>query len=135
MAEPGGVKPGPLFPAVAVLPVRGAHDGPEPRSGRTELPINTVIWIAIGAALGYVFTQMMKPEGRTAMIENVAVGIFGSFVGGEFVGDQIRGAPSTNFSVTGLALAAAGAVVMLVLLRVMRGAVGPLKQGKAKRER
>ena len=63
-------------------------------------------------------------------IEEILVGVFGAFIGGEFVADMLRGKSSEEFSVSSLGLAAAGAVVMLVLLKVMRGAVGPLQSKK-----
>jgi uncharacterized membrane protein YeaQ/YmgE (transglycosylase-associated protein family) len=61
----------------------------------------------------------------------VLVGVFGAFIGGEFVADMVRGKSTEAFSMSSLGLAAAGAVVMLVLLKVMRGAVGPLRAKKS----
>ena len=69
------------------------------------------------------------------MIENILVGTFGAFIGGDFVAAMISGSTVVNdkdFRVSSLAMAIGGAVVMLVLLRLMRGAVGPMKSSKSK---
>lgn len=58
------------------------------------------------------------------------MGVFGAFIGGEFVADMLRGKSSEAFSMSSVALAIAGAVVMLLVLKVMRGAVGPLRSRK-----
>ena len=69
------------------------------------------------------------------MIENVAVGVFGAFIGGDFVASMISGSKLVNdkdFRISSLGMAIAGAVVFLIVLRVMRGAVGPMRAGKSK---
>jgi len=72
------------------------------------------------------------------MIENVAVGVFGAFIGGDFVASMISGSKLVNdkdFRISSLAMAIAGAVIFLVVLRLMRGAVGPMRAGKSKAQR
>ena len=69
------------------------------------------------------------------MIENILVGVFGAFIGGDFVAAMISGAAVVNdkdFRVSSLAMAVGGAVVMLLVLRMMRGAVGPMRSSKSK---
>jgi len=64
-------------------------------------------------------------------VEEVLVGVFGAFIGGEGTAAMLQtgdGAPT--FSVTAFAGGIGGAVVLLVLLRMMRAAVGPLRSGK-----
>jgi uncharacterized membrane protein YeaQ/YmgE (transglycosylase-associated protein family) len=92
--------------------------------------INSFIWVATGAAVGWLFGVLAAGSGKVNRIEEVLVGVFGAFIGGEFVADMIRGKPTESFSMTSLALAVAGAVVMLVLLKVMRAVVGPLHAKK-----
>ena len=67
------------------------------------------------------------------------VGVFGAFIGGDFfvsmlnggvVNDKIFSIRSLAFAVTGAVRC--GAVLMLVLLRLVRGAGGPLRAGKRK---
>jgi uncharacterized membrane protein YeaQ/YmgE (transglycosylase-associated protein family) len=94
--------------------------------------INVYIWCAIGAFAGWLATRMMDAPARSAQIENILIGMFGAFIGGEFVSAQISGeAVATGFHVSSLMLAIAGAVVMLLLLKLMRKAVGPMKNSKS----
>jgi uncharacterized membrane protein YeaQ/YmgE (transglycosylase-associated protein family) len=78
----------------------------------------------------------MGSRERIAILENIAVGILGAFIGADFIAAQFAGAPATEgVSVSGLLLAAGGAAGMLVLLRLMRRMVGPLRPSKSKARR
>jgi len=69
------------------------------------------------------------------MVENMAVGVFGAFIGGDFVSAMVSGSKLVNdkdFRISSLAMAIAGAVVFLIVLRLMRGAVGPMRASKSK---
>jgi uncharacterized membrane protein YeaQ/YmgE (transglycosylase-associated protein family) len=101
-----------------------AHHGPGAK-------INPFIWVAVGAIIGWLFGVVSAGSGKVLRIEEVLVGVFGAFIGGEFVADMLRGKSTDAFSASSLGLAAAGALVMLLLLKVMRGAVGPLRSKKS----
>jgi hypothetical protein len=78
----------------------------------------------------------MKAETHTVFLENMALAVLGSFVGGEFVAVLIRADPkSTGITLSAVALAGVCSVVALLLLRLMRRVVGPMRPGKAKRAR
>lgn len=98
--------------------------------------MNPFIWCGVGALIGWLAGHAMGSQGATNRIENIVVGIFGAFVGGDFFASVFSGGATTDsaFRVSSLGLAAAGAVVMLVLLRLMRGIVGPLRSGKPRRK-
>jgi uncharacterized membrane protein YeaQ/YmgE (transglycosylase-associated protein family) len=66
------------------------------------------------------------------LVENIAVGVFGAFVGGDFLVAMFSGLDKadTAFHIGSLGLAVAGAIGMLFALRVMRGAVGPLRASR-----
>jgi len=101
-----------------------------------ENSINTVVWIAVGALIGWAAAGMMKEAGRLVMVENMAVAIFGAFLGGEFLSTMLQGATKeAGFTVVGLGLAGGMAVAMLLLLRLMRGSVGPMRPSKPKPRR
>ena len=74
----------------------------------------------------------MGSAGKIVLVENMLVGVFGAFIGGEFLLSQLVAPPATGSLVQALGLAAAGAAVMLVLLRAMRGVVGPMKNSKSR---
>ncbi|MBG9390147.1 GlsB/YeaQ/YmgE family stress response membrane protein [Caenimonas aquaedulcis] len=76
----------------------------------------------------------MKRHGRGALIENVLVGVFGAFLGGDFLVSMLHGGVvnDKDFHASSLGFAVVGAVVMVALLSVMRGKVGTLKQSKGK---
>lgn len=78
---------------------------------------------------------MMGNAGRIVMIENVLVGVFGAFMGADVIGPRFgeavaAGAGAPDFSIRLLAMALAGSVVMLLVLRLMRSRVGPMGSGK-----
>lgn len=101
-----------------------------------EKSINPYLWALTGALVGWGAGVLMGSRERIAILENVAVGVMGAFIGADFVAGQFAAAPAgEGISVSALLLAASGAAVMLVLLRLMRKIVGPLRPGKAKARR
>jgi uncharacterized membrane protein YeaQ/YmgE (transglycosylase-associated protein family) len=96
-----------------------------------EKSINPFIWCAIGAAIGWLSTRMMQTPTQTSVVENVLVGMFGAFIGGDFVAAQFNGGVvATTFTLSGFVMAVAGAIVILLLLRLMRRIVGPMRNSK-----
>jgi uncharacterized membrane protein YeaQ/YmgE (transglycosylase-associated protein family) len=77
---------------------------------------------------------MMAGSGRVVMIENVLVGVFGAFIGGEFLAavTGMVGPKDTSFHFSALMLAAVTALALLLVLKLMRGAVGPMRAGKSR---
>ena len=77
----------------------------------------------------------MAGGARILLIENVLVAVFGAFIGGDFIASSLNGGVvnDTDFKVSSLAMAVTGAVVMLLLLKLMRKLVGPMRQGKSKK--
>jgi uncharacterized membrane protein YeaQ/YmgE (transglycosylase-associated protein family) len=74
----------------------------------------------------------MGTVGKIARMEEMLVGVFGAFIGGDFLLSQLLGPTGTSSLVQSLGLAIGGAAVMLVLLRIMRGVVGPLQSKKSR---
>lgn len=95
--------------------------------------MNPLVWCVAGAVAGWIAGGMMPAPGLARRVENVLVGVFGAFIGGEFLASFVDGAP--GFRVSSLALAVGGAAVMLVMLALMRRAVGPLQSRKARKGR
>jgi uncharacterized membrane protein YeaQ/YmgE (transglycosylase-associated protein family) len=96
-----------------------------------ERYINPYIWCAVGAVLGLLAGAFMGTSARVARIEEVLVGMFGAFIGGEFVTAMINGGkPVETFTMGGLLNAVVSAAVILALLRAMRRKVGPMRPHK-----
>jgi uncharacterized membrane protein YeaQ/YmgE (transglycosylase-associated protein family) len=100
----------------------------------SENPINSFIWCAVGGAIGWLAAMLMKSEGRIGMIESMLVGVFGAFIGGDFIVTLMnKGVVNDkDFRIGSLAFAVVGAVVMLIILKLLRRSVGPLQAGKKK---
>jgi uncharacterized membrane protein YeaQ/YmgE (transglycosylase-associated protein family) len=103
-------------------------------SMREKAVINTYIWCAVGAAIGFVLGSMLGKSSRSGRIEDILVGVFGAFIGGEFVADLLRGPIATSTQGFGvkLMLAVAGALTLLGLLALMRRSVGPMRNSKSR---
>lgn len=106
-------------------------------AGFQENGINPYIWCVVGAVLGWASGLLMASGGRIVLIENVLVGVFGAYIGGDFVASMLNGGVvnDIDFSLRSLGLAIAGAVLMLLALCLMRRMVGPMKPSKAPRRR
>lgn len=89
----------------------------------------------VGALLGGAAGLLYKTDDRIVIIENVGVGIFGAYIGGDFVASMLNGGVinDKDFSMRSLGLAVGAAVVCLVLLRLMRRTVGPMQAGESKK--
>ena len=84
--------------------------------------MNPVIWLVVGAFLGWLTSIELGPEGSQGRIVNIAVGAGGALVAGWFLStslglDVVR---SREISLGGLFEAAFGAIVLLVLLNLIR---------------
>jgi uncharacterized membrane protein YeaQ/YmgE (transglycosylase-associated protein family) len=112
-------------------PAGKEHDGAA--HSRKNL-INIVIWCGVGALVGWTIGLLMQSSGHVLLVENMAVGIFGAFVGGDFVVTLLNHGVVNNkdFHIGSLAFAITGAVAMVLLLKLMRHAVGPIRAGKPK---
>ncbi len=86
----------------------------------------------VGAVVGWIAGLLAKSGDRTVIIENVLVGVFGAYIGGDFVASLLsHGATNDrDFSAGSLGLSVVGAVVALLLLKLMRKAVGPMRPAK-----
>jgi uncharacterized membrane protein YeaQ/YmgE (transglycosylase-associated protein family) len=97
-----------------------------------ENGINPYIWCAVGGLLGWLVSLRQVAGGSVVVIENVLVGVFGAFIGGDFIVSMFNGGVvnDKDFHIMSLVIAVAGALGMLLVLRLLRRAVGPLRPGK-----
>ncbi|CAA9434179.1 MAG: hypothetical protein AVDCRST_MAG51-2804 [uncultured Ramlibacter sp.] len=102
-----------------------------------ESSINIYIWCAAGAIVGWVFATVLDGATLTGKLENVAAGAFGAVLGGDVVAAAITGVKLNEavFSLPSLIAAVACAIATVLLLGVMRKAVGPLRSSKSRPRR
>lgn len=102
--------------------------------GQRGNPIAPYVWCIIGAVLGYLGGSLSGDGSLVTRLEAVGVGVFGAFMGGEFIASYVlKPEVLKTISAPAAGMAVAGAVVALVLLKLMRRAVGPMKVGKSRR--
>lgn len=79
--------------------------------------MNIIFWIIIGGLAGWIANNVMKGGGQ-GLLSNIVVGVVGAFVGGWLFG-------SLNISPSGtvgsLITAIVGAIVLIYVLRLVRG--------------
>lgn len=91
----------------------------------------------VGALLGGAACLLAGTREKILVLESIGVGIFGAFIGGDFVAALLsHGKTSdTAFSMGSLGLAVGGGLVALALLRLMRRVVGDQHVTKGPRRR
>jgi uncharacterized membrane protein YeaQ/YmgE (transglycosylase-associated protein family) len=105
--------------------------------GFQENGINPYIWCVVGALLGGAACLLAGAREKILILESIGVGMFGAFIGGDFVASLISHGKTndTVFNMSSLGMAVGGAVAALGLLRLMRRAVGPQHVTKGPRRR
>jgi uncharacterized membrane protein YeaQ/YmgE (transglycosylase-associated protein family) len=86
--------------------------------------MNTIIWLVIGGFIGWLASVVMDTDSRQGLVLNVVVGVVGAFLGDWLLGGLFGTATINqgNFSFAGLALSFVGAIILLGLVRLSRGA-------------
>jgi uncharacterized membrane protein YeaQ/YmgE (transglycosylase-associated protein family) len=78
-------------------------------------------WIIVGLIAGWLAGEMMRGSGF-GVVGNIIVGIVGSLLGGFLATALFNVAdPLTGINITTLIIAFLGSVVLLALLRLLRG--------------
>ncbi len=84
--------------------------------------INIILWILFGALAGWLASLIMKTDEEQGALANIVVGILGAFIGG-FVVSMVLGEDGvTGFNITSLIVAVVGAVILLGVVKLLRGA-------------
>ena len=84
--------------------------------------MNVIVWLLIGGLIGWLASVFMGTDGRQGVIANVVVGIVGAVLGGWFLSGPVGVSTINqgNFSLAGLLVSFAGAVILLALVKVVR---------------
>jgi uncharacterized membrane protein YeaQ/YmgE (transglycosylase-associated protein family) len=87
--------------------------------------INIVLWLVMGAVVGWVASLLMKTDGQQGTLLNIVFGIVGASVGG--FGFRLLGFSGSNinegFSVYSFVVSVIGAVVVIALAQLLRRGV------------
>jgi uncharacterized membrane protein YeaQ/YmgE (transglycosylase-associated protein family) len=80
--------------------------------------VTIVVWLAIGAAIGFGAALILRVEGAAARLVNVAAGVVGAIGGGLAEG---RGAVGADpWETNALIVAAAGAIILIGIANLFR---------------
>jgi uncharacterized membrane protein YeaQ/YmgE (transglycosylase-associated protein family) len=84
--------------------------------------MNFVIWIILGAVVGWLASVIMKTSGQQGLILDIVVGIVGSILAGYLITPLlgISTINQRNFSIPALLVSLAGAVILLFVVRLVR---------------
>lgn len=77
-------------------------------------------WLIVGAVAGWLASMVMKTNRQQGLLMDIVVGIVGAFIGG-FLFNQFGAAGVTGFNFWSVFVAFIGAVVLLMLLRLLSG--------------
>jgi uncharacterized membrane protein YeaQ/YmgE (transglycosylase-associated protein family) len=84
--------------------------------------INLIIWLLMGALIGWLASMVMRTDAQQGALLNIVVGIVGALIGGFLLGGPTIN--SNAFNVTALIVSFVGAVVLLAIVNlVTRGRV------------
>lgn len=85
--------------------------------------INFIVWLIVGAFLGWLASRIMGTDGQQSTIIDIVVGIVGAFLAGVFITPMI-GVGTINqsdFSLPALIVSLVGALILLAVVRLFRG--------------
>lgn len=88
--------------------------------------INFIIWIIVGAVIGWVASLIMKTNGRQGLIADIVVGIVGAFLAGIFLSPlfNVGTINEGDFSLPALLVSLGGAVILLAISKLFRNVAG-----------
>lgn len=88
--------------------------------------VNFLLWIIVGALIGWVASIIMKTNSRQGLIADIIVGIVGAFVGGYFLSPifNVSTINEGNFSIPALLVSLGGAILLLAISKLFRNVGG-----------
>ena len=84
--------------------------------------INFIVWLIVGALVGWVASLIMRTNKQQGLIADIIVGIVGAFVGGLILSPlfHVSTINENNFSLPALLVSLGGAIILLVLFKLLR---------------
>lgn len=88
--------------------------------------INLLVWIIVGALIGWLASIIMKTNSRQGLIADIIIGIVGAFVAGLLLSPlfNISTINEGNFSLHSLLVSLGGAVILLAVSKLFRNVAG-----------
>lgn len=77
-------------------------------------------WIGVGAVAGLLAKFLMPGNDPGGFIVTIIVGIVGGLLGG-WISTEMGWGSMTGFNIKSILIAAGGAILLLIILRVLRG--------------
>lgn len=81
--------------------------------------MSVLTWIVLGLVAGWLASLLMG--GGFGLIGDIILGIVGALVGG-FLSSRFLGIDVTGFNLTSILIAVVGAVIIIAISRMLRGA-------------
>lgn len=81
--------------------------------------MDILAWIVVGGLAGWLASVLVR-GGGLGVLGDIVVGIVGAFIGG-FIVDLLGGSGFTGFNFWSFIVALIGAVVLLLIIRMVRG--------------
>lgn len=82
--------------------------------------INFIVWILFGALAGWIASMITKTNEQQGAIGNILTGIVGAFIGG-FIVRSLTDSDVEGFNLVSLLVAVLGAVLLISVLKFIRG--------------
>ncbi len=88
--------------------------------------IDFILWIIVGALIGWLASIIMKTNSRQGLIADIIVGIVGAFVGGFFLSPLfgVSTINESNYSLPALLVSLGGAIILLAISKLFRNVGG-----------
>ena len=84
--------------------------------------INFIVWLIVGAIIGWLASRLMGTDGQQGTLIDIVVGIVGAFVAGIVLTPLfgISTINQSNFSLPALIVSLLGAIILLAVVRLLR---------------
>lgn len=82
--------------------------------------MGTIAWIVLGGVAGWIGSKIMGTDNSQGIILNIIVGIIGAWLGG-YLFNMMGYAAVTGFNIYSLLVSVVGAVVLLWIVKLVRG--------------
>src|SRR5262245_58137668 len=83
---------------------------------RRNVTMNLIIWLLMGALVGWLASMVMRTDARQGALLNIVVGIIGAMIGGFLLGGPTINSSALNL--TAVLVSFVGAVVLLAIVNL-----------------